>query len=214
MSRNKWKSGVDEYIGRDPILSPEKKATILANMRKKEQKPIRKPALLYGFGLTAALIATIFIAFQLQTSDVDLLTSPEDTSSSSSIQTELTAIAKENEELRNDLSQISINLQVYDLNARRVVSLLNKEDFDELKNQYGVEYNFSDNRIKTEGFEGANFPLEWSEFPMRFAFINQSNDVTEVGYYLYDSTPGEEQKYSLVFGFNEDRTIRYIVNGD
>ena len=214
MSRSKWKSGVNEYIGRKPILSPEKKETILANMRKEEQKSIRKPAMLYGFGLTAALVATIFIAFQLQTSDVDLLTSPEDTSGSNSIQTELDAIAKENEALRNEISQIGIDLQIYDLNARRVISLLIKEDFDELKNQYGVDYNASDERIKIGGSEGANFPLEWSEFPMRFVFINQTNDLTEVGYYLYDSTPGEEQKHSLVFGFNEDRTIRYIVNGD
>jgi len=214
MSRNKWKSGVDEYIGRNPILSPEKKATILANIRKKEQKVVRKPFALYGFGLTAALIATIFIAFQLQTSDVDLLTSPEDTNGS--LQEELNAIKKENEALREELHGINEELQTLDYSARDIISLLGNRNFDELEERYGVEYNANEDRIEFEGFEGleVNDPTNVVKYPMRLAYIDDSGDAINVCYYFYNRSPGEEGKFSIIFGFNKDQTIQYIVSGD
>lgn len=221
MSRNKWKASVDEYIGRDPILSPERKATILARFRKKEQKSVRKAAALYGLGLSAALITMVFIIFQFQTRDVNLLTSPEDVSGS--LQEELSALNKENEALREKLSGISIDLQLFDHSARNIISLLGNGDFDELKNRYNMEYDPEENMIQFEGYEGldniegygrVDNPTKMADYPMRFIYIDYSNDVVQVCYYFYRTTPGQEGKSSIIFGFNKDYTIRYMVNGD
>ncbi|CAG9620359.1 hypothetical protein [Sutcliffiella rhizosphaerae] len=214
MSRNKWKSGVDDYIGPEPILSPEKKAIILSRIRQKEKMSVRKPIALYGIGLTAALIAMIFLAFQLQTNDGDLLSAPEDVNGA--LQEELDALNEENQALRENLERMSLDLQTFEHTARGIISLLGSEDFDELKERYNVEYNVKDDRIEFEGYEGfeINNPTNIINYPMRFIYIDYSGDEIKVNYYFYNRTPGEEGKFSIIFGFNNDRTIKYMVSGD
>lgn len=222
MSQNKWKASVDEYIGHDPFLSPEKKATILHNMRKKEPKSTRKRVALFGLGVTAALTATLFLALQFQTSNADLVTSID--GGNESLQEELAALQEENEVLREEFSGMVVDLQIFDHTARNIISLLGSGDFEELKERYNVDYNASEDRLEFEGYEGfeVNNPTTLKHYPMRLIYIasgdpildTSSRDVISVCYYFYNRTPGEEGKFSIIFGFNKDRTIRFIANGD
>jgi len=101
---------------------------------------------------------------------------------------------------------------------------LGSGDFNELKEQYNVDYNASLDRLEFEGYEGfeVNNPTSLFRYPMRLIYIapgdpildTSSRDVISVCYYFYNRTPGEEGKFSIIFGFNKDRTIRFIANGD
>ncbi|MCM3617710.1 hypothetical protein M3936_08960 [Sutcliffiella horikoshii] len=222
MSRYKWKAGVDENIGHDPILSPEKKAAILHNMRNKGPKSARKRGVFFGLGLTAVLTVALFLALQFKDDDLDLVISTDGVDES--LQKELAALQEENKALRESFSRVDEDLQVYDHTARNIISLLGSGKFDELKERYNVEYNGSEDRLQFEGYEGfeVNNPTTINQYPMRFAYIapgdaildTSSREVISVCYYLYNRTPGEEGKFSIIFGFNKDRTIRFIANGE
>jgi hypothetical protein len=222
MNRNKWKAGVDENIGHDPILSPEKKAAILHNMRKKGPKSARKLGVFLGLGLTAVLTAALILVLQFQADDVDLLVSTDGVDES--LQEELAALQEENIALQEGFSRMVGDLQIYDHTARNIISLLGSGEFDELKERYNVEYNASEDMLQFKGYEGfeVNNPTTIIQYPMRLAYIapgdaildTSSRDVISVCYYFYNRTPGEEGKFSIIFGFNKDRTIRFIANGD
>lgn len=218
MKKNKWKASVDEYIGKEPILTPEKRAMILSKIHEKEKKTFWKHPFI-KVTLTAALLSFLLInSYYLFIEDHEKTSSEQSNpiNENESLHAELAAIRKENQELNGALARINSDLQITDGISRRIMSLLANNDWEELRREFQIEVNANDNTITFQNGETSSyFDVEWAALSMNFAYYNDTNDHhLEVGYYLFDSTEGAERKYLISFVYDSNYNFQYIATGD
>ncbi|MBE4909942.1 hypothetical protein IMZ08_18050 [Bacillus luteolus] len=111
---------------------------------------------------------------------------------------------------KEKLEESSVDLQIYDHKARRIMSLITEKDFDKLANEFNVDFEVSDESLvfnKLRDYPTAPaFPIAIAGLPMYFAYYNHQPEFTEVGYFLYDS----ERKYDIHFHFGKNKEFEYV----
>ncbi|MFJ7734498.1 hypothetical protein ACIQXF_21860 [Lysinibacillus sp. NPDC097231] len=127
-------------------------------------------------------------------------------------------LKKENESLKEEIQKLNSDYSVYlqraDETSRHIMKLISEKKFDQLKTEYGAEFEVSDGKIiftKANDINSAGFPLEQATLPMFVANLNIQSEAIEIGYYLDDL---KIERYLVTFIYDKDGKFQYIYIGD
>lgn len=125
---------------------------------------------------------------------------------------EIEALQKENQELKDIMSDYSSFLQETDRTSRRFMDLLAAEDFETLKAEFPVEFEVINKAIHLKEPENnAPFEVELAKQSKHIGFFNKDDEMTEIGYYMYN--PQYDSNSLVVFHYGKDNQLEYVYLG-
>lgn len=125
---------------------------------------------------------------------------------------EIEALQKENQELKDIMSDYSSFLQETDRTSRRFMDLLAAEDFETLKAEFPVKFEVKNNAIHLMEPEGnLPFEVELAKQSKHIGFFNKFDDMTEISYYMYN--PQHDSNSLVVFHYDKDNQLEYVSLG-
>ncbi|MBB4825890.1 outer membrane murein-binding lipoprotein Lpp [Sporosarcina luteola] len=120
---------------------------------------------------------------------------------------EIQKLKEENEQLKTDLSDYNNDLQVGDRASRRIMSLISKGKFEELKTEFNVEFEVKNGEIDFGVPEGnIPFRVDLGGYPMSISYINKHPDGVELTYFIYE----KEDSHSVTMSFDKDMKFQFI----
>ena len=120
---------------------------------------------------------------------------------------EIRELKEENEQLKTDLADYNSYLQVGDSNSRRIMRLISEGKFEELKNEYNVDFEVKNGEIDFGVPEGnLPFRIDLAGYPMVISYINKHPKGTEITYFIYE----KEDSHSITMSFDKDMEFEFI----
>lgn len=123
-------------------------------------------------------------------------------------------IEEDIEESKEEIEKIKAdnNLQTADYNSREIMRLISEGKFEELRNEYQIDFEVKDGEILFAKPEG-NLPLriELTDYLMYIASISNSPDGTDINYFIDD--PHNEKSHLINFHFDKDMKFKYLFVG-
>lgn len=125
---------------------------------------------------------------------------------------EIQELKEENEQLKTDIAEYSSYLQVADRQSRNIMGYISDGKFEELKNEYNVEFNLKDDKIDF-GVPESNlpFPIKLAGYPMHIASFSMHPDGVDINYFIYDLE--KEESHLINMSFDKDREFEFIFFG-
>lgn len=129
-------------------------------------------------------------------------------------ETRFNDLEKENEHLKEEISDYSVYLQNADGTSRRILRLISEGEFEQLKSEYNADFEVSNGQLIFTKLDkpNAGFPIEQANLPMFVAYLNMQSEFIEIGYFLDDLNTDE--RYSITFSYDKDGNFKYIFVGD
>ena len=129
---------------------------------------------------------------------------------------QIDTLKKENEKLKDELLKMkedySSSLQTTDRDSRRIMSLIEKKDFETLRTEYGAAFEVKDGLIHfKDPPDNIPFPINLAGQPMFIGFFNKHAEATEISYYI--TTPDTGDYALVVFHFDKEGKFRHIIFG-
>lgn len=166
-------------------------------------------------GITFSLIL-LLIGCSAKVDDNTLNDIKEDsnTQNVTALEGKLEEAKKENEFLKGKISNISADIQVLDHKSRRIMGLIKDDKLEELKTEYGIDFEISDEGMFM--FEGQGVSLfftDMASLPMYFEYYNPRPEGFEIGYTVYGGVEGEEFKRTVSFVYDANYNLEFISSG-
>ncbi|ALC85250.1 hypothetical protein AM499_05030 [Bacillus sp. FJAT-22090] len=124
---------------------------------------------------------------------------------------------KEIQKLEDELQQVkteySVFLQQADNKSRAIMRLIANGKFEELKKEYQVEFEVTDDALDF-GVPESNIPfrIDLARHPMFVSSFNKHSEAKEISYYI-DNLETEERTL-ITMHFDKDGTFNFIFLGD
>jgi len=125
---------------------------------------------------------------------------------------EIQELKEENNQLKSDLANYSSYLQAADGNSRKIMSFISEGKFEELKNEFSVNFEVQDGEIDF-GLPENNlpFPIELAGYPMHIASFSIHPDGADINYFIYDLE--KEESHLINMSFDKDMEFEFIFVG-
>ena len=125
---------------------------------------------------------------------------------------EIQVLKEENEQLKTDNADYSSYLQEADRNSRRIMRFISEGKFEELKNEYNVDFEVKNGEIDF-GIPVGNLPfrIDLAGYPMFIASFSKHPDGTDINYFIDD--PEKEERHLINMSFDKDMGFEFIFAG-
>ena len=157
------------------------------------------------------LLFLLFVGGCSNTDDVTQLVSKYE-SQIDEQKVEIKELKEENERIKTDLADYNSYLQVADRSSRRIMRLMSEGKFEELKNEFNVEFEVKNGEIDFGVPEGnLPFPIELAGYPMHIASFSIHPDGADINYFIYDLE--KEESHLTNMSFDKDMDFEFIFVG-